>query len=614
MRRSGRTAPARGLFIASLLLSTAALCEPVQAQRVYFHSAAEEKASNQVKDGIDAAKKAHLEAIDAHKTALVAAVEKERQLIARRELAARDAMITEILEQQDDVPFDRNIPAEELDKLKKMADNRDAELKAEIYGRLNKVLGLNEKETDLFLDKSPARLRFFANQKNSYNREVLTLIDSRDRLQKAFEAAGGRGQACDNRGTLNSVAPVAPDERSGDILEAINSQCSSISQAVANDASAIARLEPEAQALLSDDLTVIGRTRGELARASRESVNLSTLVEAQDRLSKAAKDHLAALEKFHRCEQARAKEPGGSERVQKAAKQIEDFTAWLANLDGKQLLDELPGAAAPAPAPRGAAAADSCKTTVGGKEETAAKPTKIASTADLAAYAGITADLQSAAKVAGPLDPARSITAAIREGAEEFKASQLSEIVAAFARPDDPAQTDKAKAAAAMLRIIDNLGKLQQIKNGELPDTSAVLVRLAGARMKAATAALEAERLRNVRDLMQLKVAALREEALNLVDAAQLLRTKDGFDRALMKYSDGWSRGRMPARVIDTEIKNMDYLTWADRERITVEASYAVLEPAAQELQTYGSGGIKAGDIAGYLRTLGIGAIALGGE
>ena len=53
------------------------------------------------------------------------------------------------------------------------------------------------------------------------------------------------------------------------------------------------------------------------------------------------------------------------------------------------------------------------------------------------------------------------------------------------------------------------------------------------------------------------------------------------------------------------------YLPWLDRERAVVDAGYAVLTPAAAQLQAYGKGELKPETIAQFLQAIGLGAIAV---
>jgi hypothetical protein len=610
MRLHGRTAPARGLV--KLLLVSTAIATAASAARaqVYLHSTEEEKAANQVKDGIDAAKKSHLEALDTHKTTLEAAIARERQLIAERELASRDMMMAEILENHDD--------SAATDK----GDDPKAELGQEIHLRLATIAGLvPEKVKATLIDRVPARLQLYAHGVSDGRSEADAAVRARDISIKSFEAAGGKaqeGKYCDISGEpkpVNATPNVGRDQ-----FAAVVYFCGKLKQLRAAEKALTAGLPPEARAILGIRESTDPPLRGEMGLAVAERDNLRDLVKAQNGLMKAAKQQLEELEKFHRCEVKRSGNVP-SQEAKDAAIALEKFHEWLSGLDAETLEDELPAQAAPAADSGGPAAkkeggaAATCKVTKNGKTDTVQKPEKVASTQDLADRAGLKLDLKTAVRKAAAFDPTRSLLASLQQGAEEYKATKLSEVVSAFAHPGDDEQGEKGEGAAAALGIVDNAWKLHQVRSGKLPDTSGVLVRLAGARMKAATAQAEAQRLKKLSDLADLRVAALREEAVGLVDAGKLLGsgTTSGFERALMRYSDSWGRGRMPGMVIEADIRNLQYLTWATRERIAVETSYAILEPAAQELQTYGASGIKASELANYLSTVSLGVIAVGG-
>jgi hypothetical protein len=59
-------------------------------------------------------------------------------------------------------------------------------------------------------------------------------------------------------------------------------------------------------------------------------------------------------------------------------------------------------------------------------------------------------------------------------------------------------------------------------------------------------------------------------------------------------------------------MKNQEYLAWIRRQSAAADAVYAMLEPAFTELKIRADGGFTPQEIATYLQTLGIGAIAVG--
>lgn len=534
---------------------------------LYLHSPQEEKAASELKAGLDAAKTAHLAAIDRHRAWLDDAIAKERLLVARRELSRRDQLVTAIL----DGP---NSPA----LLRDAIDRRFRELAAVPLARLDA-----RKLANASSDLADARQDLG---------EALTRRDQQTRL------AGFEAPYCNDRGQKLDKNIPADDE-----LDYI---CGTTIPRYAGEVDdAYSRAGPVGAALLGDDRAAgsLG-TRSDMRLAIVEAADLRTASAAQKALSAAAQKQLKALTALYACERKRDAAPGPSARIAAAAKEIADFSRFLAELDEAKLES---AAAQPAAAPA-AAAPDQC-----------AQPGRIDTAGGLIAEARnstpalTVADIRKALIGLRELKIASTLLAGIQEKAQTFRASKLAEALDGLADPTPGAQkTPAATIAAASARLLDNLDRLEAATSGELPDVSGVLVRIAAARMRADTARIEAERLNKLTDFAGLRVAALGVEALGLAAASLTLERgrANAFERSLLRYSNAWSLGRMPTAVMTADMKNAAYASWIQRERAVVDAAYGVLQPVTAELETYGAGGFTAADITRYLQVVGLGAIA----
>jgi hypothetical protein len=579
MRRFGRTAPARGLFTL-LLVSTAALCVPAQAQLIYPHSAAEEKAANAVKEGLEASKKAHLEAIDKHQAYLEEAMKHERQLVTERELARRDRVLMELLDMY------------ERDKTKGLA-----QLNEEVLLRVQALTGVAPQgQTIPGLKYLDLRAQMAAGARDRLERV-------RARLKREitlFEAAGGQGTYCgpDGRGL-----PAAPAKQASnpEFYSAIGVTCNRIRREVQRLSGIHSQADRPIAALLGDASSVDALPSLSPLRVALEDLaGTRTLLDTQQALAKAAAGRVKQLQALHRCEVERAAGgAGNAAAVTDAADSLNEFLSWLA--------DWKAGATATLESPpeakgeEGSPCANEAPRWAGG---------------GLLTRAGINRqDLDAALKATQEFDPLRAVVAGAQEEIHEFKAARLGEVLQALADPSVEAH-DSAEAAiaASLLRLYGHAERLRGARASQSGGgVSGVLVQLAAAQMRQATARIEAQRLERLSALATMRVGALIEEAGMLREANRFATTDPrSFDRALLEFSNAWTVGRIPATALKNEMINSAYIAWAARERAVVEAAYGALEPAASQLQTYGAGGIKAGEIAGYLQTLGLGAIAWG--
>jgi hypothetical protein len=224
------------------------------------------------------------------------------------------------------------------------------------------------------------------------------------------------------------------------------------------------------------------------------------------------------------------------------------------------------------------------------------------------------ADILAILSELGKYSPGDALLALVRQTALDVQGSALGEALTGLAAaPGDKPDSKTARNAMAALRVFGALDQLYRASNGRLPDTSGVLVALVDVRMRQATAKIEADRLDALDRLNKLRLNALRQQAVLLVDARNQLDGKgDGaLIGALRRYSDSVNRGAIPAIVAENDMTKGRYLPWADRERVVVDAAYGVLSPAAAQLQAYGKGGIKPETVAQFLQAIGLGGIAV---
>jgi len=598
MSKSHARLLAGGWPIRILIALGVAATSAAQAQNLYFHSPSEEKTATEVRDGIAAAKTAHLGALDSHRTYLQEAFARERRLLTQRELAERDEIIAVIVENQSG----RGRPREEL--------------QFQIQTRLQELMGPAGQV--LTTASGPYSLRNRRADLDDARESYRQALAARDLLKRRFEAGGGTGLYCEATGLPEPVQQTAGTDR----LAFLNlvTACREMLRYRQWEDVALVGLPPSVRMILADPETANAAGDGELGQALVENANIVVLANAQKALGAAAKAHLKQLEDYYRCQLVLDAVPRLDAQIAETARQIQIFTNWLTTLNEADLKRRLEEQQQPAADPAAEPRPPACP----GNNTTppVAAPAKIETIADLAASAGINpAHVARALGAASEVSPGRALLAGIQEKAQEFQAGRLAELLGniadhAAAEGNSANESSTARAVGATLRMIGHFDQLRSAESGTLPDTSAVLVRLAGARMRMATNKLEAERLQRVRQLSELRIAALRRETLDLLHASQLLASPgdSALNPALLRFSDSWTRGRVPARVARNDMLRAEMLAWADRERVAVEAAYGVLEPAVAELQAYGAGGIRPSEVAGYLNAVGVGAIAIGGQ
>jgi hypothetical protein len=215
--------------------------------------------------------------------------------------------------------------------------------------------------------------------------------------------------------------------------------------------------------------------------------------------------------------------------------------------------------------------------------------------------------------------PGRSFIAAAQEEVQNLRGSLLGDLLVGLAEPNlNDTEKREATIVSQFVRILQ---AGQNFRTERMPNVSGVLIDIAAARLRSETARVEAERLKELSRLAGLRVRALSRELVLLHRADALMATSPGddsrlarMDAALRLYSESWTKYRAPQTTITLDETNLGYSTWSARERATIEASYALLEPALNELHEYGQGGITAGNVASLLSTLGIGIQTVEGD
>jgi hypothetical protein len=583
--------PAARYFIVVLCLVVAT---PSSAQ-VYIHNTGDEAAITEAQKGLVESKSTYLAAFDENAAALADLFKAERVAAVDADLARRDFQLARVLDTRAQNPETGRIV------LLAAIEKRQKEIGGANWEAAGPAGGAG------FIG---ARARAVAN----FRRQRADNIGTRDDLLTLFRQRGGKGSGCDDRGANRvDVPPEAPAD-SGEYYQSALDVCTLI----ANDTKFLeafqsaSTLPPALRAGLGDATAVASLNPGAMRAAVEQRDQLKALFAAQSALQKAAAAHLKDLEDYLACQTAKAAEPRIDDEIRKVAGQLNGFIDWLSALDadsGKDL--------AATPTQSAEPATEACKTESG---QMIAAPATISSVAELADKAkkdepGLPswAEIRQVIAAAHTMEPNRSIAAALQEEAQEFKAGKLGDVLTALATIDVGTKPDGLRARIAVA-IAQMLGHFDDLRPGNLPRISAVLVDIAASRLKATTAAVEADRLKQLATLAELKVSALGRELVQLQDARDSLRPgeRQNFDRALRLVSESWGESRIPQTVIEVDMGNLDYVAWSARERATVEATFAMLDATFAQLQQYGQGGFRPEDAARLLNTIGIGAIAVG--
>jgi predicted small lipoprotein YifL len=586
--------PVRAPCIAAIFLSLAA-CG--QTGHIYLHNAGDNKAIAEAKAGLEASKTAYLGAIDSHRAELTNAIARERAAIVEREIARRDLRLTALLGEGD-----------RRQGLSKRINERVSELTGIAWSQNQPAIFGN-----LSFDQASRAVE-------TIRSSIDVVVDKRNDLIREFEGLGGKSSRyCDNNG--QGLLPPDPSSPGPAIsrFQELAMTCEQIARLRADE-------NPSFPAGFADPQKaaaryVVGyhvdssRLGGELKAAAEERAGLDALVATQAQLVSATKKRLADYQSYLECEKKREGAQTETAAFREAAKELSDFINLLAQLDATTIQAALASGGGERPT----AAPKIC--TFG--PEVHAKPEPVSTVAGLAETpkSGQAVgqpsrrDILRALQALTEFGAAKSLVGAIHEAAQEFRESKGQQILAAIADPS-AADGTAATVATKIVSLFGHYSMIRAAEAGTLPNSNAVLIDMAAARMKASGAKIEADRLDYLTGQSDLYLAALRSEIVHLQSASQQLSagSAQGTAAAMRSYVSSWNRGRLQQPVIRYAMINQDYLAWTDRQKIAAEASFAVLEPAIAELQVYGEGGVKPSDLARYLNTLGLGAVFIGNE
>lgn len=547
---------------------------PAGAQSIYLHSPAEQEATANLATSVEAARAAHLAALDRHDADLNAAMQREQAAVIRRLLSRRDGVLA------------REIAGD--------AKTLDAVLTARLAS-IGSGTSLAPARPGF---GTPIDPRVEARFESDLRQLRLTRLEV-DRRSGEFRRAsalallrGGAAVTCDEKrppaaGEVDTGDPVLDpclDARRGyqQLIEAVPCGIDEISRTLL---AVVARVKACWTGTTAQPITI----GGDIGEAMDQVAQLGDAAARQQQAVGIVAAELKTLESYIACEKERAAAPDATARIAAAAAQIDEFLKAVAANDTGAL-----SAATHA----GDASPSACKTQAG-------------ETVQPASLSTVLATLRTILDTASQFHASRGIGAAAAEAAQDFRADRLGELLQAVATPTKPPEGRAATIVAALVRSAGPLETLAQVRAGTLPETSGVLVALAEARMRAATAKIEAERLQRLKALAEQKVAALAGEGILVRQSLVALRgASPNPERAIVLYATSVERGRVPAEVIDLRMDNIEFETWSRRERAAVEAGYAALTPATAELKAYGEGGIRADTIARFLNVAGLAAIA----
>lgn len=596
----------RLLASAAIAMSALAVPSPGLAQ-IYLHSGKEEQLASDLVANLEKARAAQIAALDAHRDYVASMLDREKQLVAQREIAIRDLSIVTILDAGG---------SESSDSAK--LGRKTSELKKSIVEDWKLLTGTQDLPVGL-----AGKLRDGAFTVAS---SEIVLNRARSSLNLAisqFEAENGvKGEYCNENGE-----GTPQGEKDGVALDTsrISIACQFVSDARDPILKSYSDVDSDKSININGISILLGNTHispaptgvpqvgGEFGQAIAALSKLEGLRKAQAAVAKAVSAQGKALEDYYKCQVALSDRgntiPGEVENI---AKNIQAALLQLASgkqkdPSGKEVdIDPLDTAAFTAIYHSlQAKLPDACsKETPGGKDE---KPST--------ASTGLSAEQILALLKAGDnLATHGTVLAAIQSEALAVQAGTFSKILTGLATSNAKDQpTQEGKIAAATLRILGNIELLGEAESGKLPDLSGILVALADVRMRQEIAKIESDRLNDLFNLANRQIDTLREQAIYLADAQDALSRSgtESFGGALLFYTSSWNKGRIPHAVIADAMVTNRYLPWVARERSIVSASYAMLAPAATELNAYGKGGLTAATIAQYLQVIGLGAIAV---
>lgn len=540
-------------------------------------------------EGLAKARKAQTGFFESQQKALEEAFRAERAAMIELELSRRDLDVVAILDQK---PSDDPTP--------------DAVAWTKIDERLKAI----EKSIDVgTIDglKSPGVHDVIARQRQLQMRITRNIHTSESTL-RAYQQNGGSGQlGCNDDGSTSP--PTMPSGLSDDGRGAFASfsiMCTE-RQGLVGELKSLRAAQP---AWLAVTLGIANLTNelqgGDLKEDAAEAANLRELLNAQLQLTARADKHYLELRQYLQCLQQQ-KPQTLEQQIAGAAQQLAEFLEWLAKID----TIEGPPASAPNEGEKAKEVTQTCTSTQTGPTT---RPTKVESLRQLAGEEGPQPGrIQELLTTVGQFAPARSLFASLQAEAQEIRESELHTILTAIAGSTSDTIPEDRRAEIAV-RSIKLVSLIAELKAGRAPSTSAVLIDIADAQLKANNARIEGERLAELSRLADLRLAALRSELTALVGGidAVVRHRAPRLPTFLRAYNEGWVHGRLQRSLIEADMLNQEYIAWLHRQRVTADAVYAMLEPAFTELKVHADGGFTPQEIATYLQTLGIGAIAVG--
>ncbi len=564
----------------------------------YLHSDSDQKAMEAAIEGYSTANTAQTKTLEEQGKVLATQMQEERTAIVTKQLALRDNQIVQWI----DNPDDQNNPTYGI--------------RAEIGNRASYLLidgnpvasdpenGLTE------LQKAIPDGIDLSEQRQSLRTFQQSITDAQKSVSKAiarYEAANGKTiKYCDKNG--QGLSP-APPEISKDALKEYNDisdGCKELAQKV-NLAKQYEKVLPDSHFLK----VVFGYAptklegnppkeilNGALYQTARRAKAMKGLLDASTALQKTTKSQFELLEQQYQCELKRENAPGVSEQTKKLAQQIKEFSILLDNKDLQNQLTALPDDNCPEV--KSVADTKTC-----GKPDQYAIPDLKA----LLCRAGIKPkDLKQAINSAASSNSTAAVLEGLREGKAKFEQGPLGRILNGLAntKPGEKPTDINARVAVAVVDALTPLNRLKQVHDGTLPDTPGVLIELARAEYDVTLAAAETARLRKESDIVTLELAAMINE-VNLLNSA--MKETDAI-KALRRYSDSWTMGRLQQDVAVYDIENLKYEASLIREKAAVTANHKLLEPALVQLDTYAKGGWTAEDFRTILQALSV--VALG--
>lgn len=549
---------------------------------VYFHNKGDAKAVLAGTEGLAKARGAQTEFLDSQRKHMETAFQEQRAAIIELQLTRRDLDAVAILD----------------------ADNSSAQVQV-AWDKLRIRLKDIEPSIDLGTAKDPRAVRVHEtlSQLQEDESELLRDVHALASLSRIYQENGGNEALTCEAGLLQpaALAASANDDARGAFAAA-----SEICKVIGTKQVAIQDARDKAgpawfATILGSTNRIADLGEGDLRTYAVEAARLRELLTAQQKLASNADKHAKAMQKYLHCLQQQSSTPKLQQEIQQAASQLARYIKWLAEIDKPQ------AAAADASAP--AAVTKQCDSPDTGP---ATLPAPIESLEQLAGDDDTLPRIDKLLRALGQFSPSRSIIASLQREAQEIRQSELHEVLAALADPSGETAPSHRRAAIAVeaIKLVSLIDSLDQ----QLPPTSAVLIDLADANLKASNARIEADRLAELTRLAELRFAAVRNEVTVLVSAVDAIKVHDAvpLPTLLRAYTESWTHGRLQASLVEADMTNQEYIAWARRQQAASDAIFAMLEPAFAELKVHADGGFTPEEIAGYLQTLGLGAIAVG--